>query len=215
MDNICKQCSKVFHTYKSEQRSFCTLECYFESKRIIRKCPQCGKERKHAKAQDRKDFCSMICWNKFKQKKTIYICKQCNKEIIGHPSKIRKTCSKKCANEFRTLPVEEFKRRWYQRVKEYRKNNPNKTATWKQNRRSRELGAHGSFTALEWKELQIKFNKCCAICKTKTKLTVDHIIPLCKGGTNFIKNIQPLCMPCNSKKHTKIYEQSKINLKKN
>lgn len=40
----------------------------------------------------------------------------------------------------------------------------------------------------------------CAICKTTEKLTVDHIIPLSKGGSNDLNNLQILCKSCNSKK---------------
>ena len=204
MENTCENCSKIFHTYKSESRRFCTMECFFESKRIIRKCPQCGIERKHQKNSDRKDFCSLTCWSTFRRKRVTYTCKICNKEIEGHPSKPRKTCSKICSYEYRRLPEEEYKKRRLENVRKYRKNNRDKTTIWKQNRRSRELGAKGSFTEKEWVDLKTSYNNLCAFCKLDVKLTVDHIIPLCKGGSNSIDNIQPLCMPCNSKKHIKI-----------
>lgn len=35
-------------------------------------------------------------------------------------------------------------------------------------------------------------------------LTIDHIIPVSKGGTNEDKNLRTMCRICNSKKGTKI-----------
>ena len=62
--------------------------------------------------------------------------------------------------------------------------------------------APGHFTAEEWKTLKEKYGNICLRCLKKKKLTVDHIIPLSKGGSNYISNIQPLCTSCNSVKHT-------------
>jgi 5-methylcytosine-specific restriction endonuclease McrA len=43
----------------------------------------------------------------------------------------------------------------------------------------------------------------CKKCGTKKNLTIDHIIPLSKGGTNKFSNLQCLCKKCNQKKGKK------------
>ena len=40
----------------------------------------------------------------------------------------------------------------------------------------------------------------CAHCGTPSNLTIDHIIPLGKGGTNTQDNLQMLCYSCNTLK---------------
>jgi 5-methylcytosine-specific restriction endonuclease McrA len=41
---------------------------------------------------------------------------------------------------------------------------------------------------------------CCG--RPDVKLTQDHVVPLARGGSNLIDNIQPLCASCNSSKGT-------------
>jgi len=72
---------------------------------------------------------------------------------------------------------------------------------------ARKKGAEGSYTLEEWDLLKKEFDYTCPACTLKEpeiKLTVDHIIPLIKGGSDYIENIQPLCLKCNSKKNIKI-----------
>lgn len=76
-------------------------------------------------------------------------------------------------------------------------------------RRARIRGAIGSWTAAEWEALKAECDHRCLMCglpEPEIVLTVDHIVPVSLGGTNTIDNLQPLCRPCNSKKHQKVID---------
>ena len=73
-------------------------------------------------------------------------------------------------------------------------------------RKARQVRAKGSYTLKEFEDLKKKYNNKCLCCGKKegeVKITADHVVPLSRGGGNSIKNIQPLCSVCNSRKHVK------------
>ncbi len=72
--------------------------------------------------------------------------------------------------------------------------------------RARQHGVAGTWTARDWEELCAHYGNRCLACGSAGPLTVDHVIPLEKGGTNDISNIQPLCGPCNRRKGTRIID---------
>lgn len=46
------------------------------------------------------------------------------------------------------------------------------------------------------------YGKICLCCGTSKNITIDHVIPVSKNGSNKISNLQPLCRSCNSRKRT-------------
>jgi len=89
------------------------------------------------------------------------------------------------------------------RCRDYQKRNPEVFKAKNQKRRTTKTLAGGSFTPAEWLALCKKYGNRCLCCGKRRKLTADHVIPVSKGGTSNISNIQPLCKTCNSSKGTK------------
>lgn len=59
----------------------------------------------------------------------------------------------------------------------------------------------------EWKGLIQITEGCCPVCGVYVgieRMTMDHIIPLSKGGIHHINNVQPMCRSCNSAKGTTV-----------
>lgn len=83
-------------------------------------------------------------------------------------------------------------------------------------RRASKIGNGGSHTEAQWQEVVAKYGGCCLCCGRipigiwPDVLTRDHVIPLKRGGSDDISNIQPLCNFCNvtkGERHCADYRQ--------
>ena len=108
--------------------------------------------------------------------------------------------------------VREWKREYYRAnrerifasVVEWQRLHPEQVRAKVERRRSLQSTATGSFAHSEFQALRARYDGRCLGCGVVSgSLTVDHVVPLSRGGTNGIENIQPLCGPCNSRKRSR------------
>jgi 5-methylcytosine-specific restriction endonuclease McrA len=89
------------------------------------------------------------------------------------------------------------------RISLFKSAHPKRACMYTATRNTRKTQAGGFTTPAQWLRIcrAVKFR--CLCCSKRKRLTVDHVIPICKGGTSWPNNLQPLCKTCNSKKRTK------------
>lgn len=94
---------------------------------------------------------------------------------------------RKIANSKRSVASRRDEVREYQRI--YQSNRAN--------------SIHGG--RFQWDIALWVYGNRCAICGgSEAKLTVGHIIPVSRGGTNHQWNVRPECLPCNKSKFTRL-----------
>jgi 5-methylcytosine-specific restriction endonuclease McrA len=159
-----------------------------------------------------------------------YCCKACHNARTYrwramHPERVRENARKfarqervrihrqKYAREHREIFRKSMRKHRSKHLAEYReksrayqKAHPEYFRRKVQERKAKILSVGGSYTEEEWHALCKRFGNICLCCKKKKPLTIDHVVPICKGGSNTIDNIQPLCLECNQRKHNRIID---------
>ena len=164
-------------------------------------CVQCGTY------QSKNFYKGSLCRSCYR--KSIYVkkpskfCIDCSKEIwTGTRSPRCKNCTHKY--KWRTNP--EYKAGFQKRAKTYSKTLKGRITQQNHVRRYRAImaGVKATLTTQEWQEIIEKFDYRCAYCHKRTKLEVDHVIPISKGGNHTADNVVPACRSCNASKCDKI-----------
>ena len=93
--------------------------------------------------------------------------------------------------------------------KEYQKNNKDKMIFYSSQRRALRAGNGGNYTPEQRKEMLEYFDYKCAYTGEciRNNLHIDHIIPVTKGGSNYIYNLVPSTPSANMSKGNKDVEE--------
>lgn len=94
----------------------------------------------------------------------------------------------------------------YKRYQEYwRRENRASINAYNHNRRTAKRANEGMHSAADIDIIRQSQKDRCGYCRTKLKGRgeVDHIVASSKGGANWARNLQLLCVSCNRSKHAK------------
>lgn len=123
--------------------------------------------------------------------------------------KYREANLEECRRKFRDYYAEN-RDELIQKKLAYAKANPDKINAIVNKRRATKIGAEGYY---DGKEVAILLERQRGLCLcglvdiSDGNHTVDHYIPLSRGGSNNLANLQLLCKPCNSQKGVKTMEE--------
>lgn len=169
------------------------IQLFINGKRIL--CGLCGKNRDGGHVS----YCRP-CYNDFKRKhylrnrdREIARCSKWNKENSSRVARNMQRCRDRRPEFYRQYAIS------------YAKKNPDRVALHDKNKRfKRRSKIVFPISFSEWKFIKDRFGNVCFYCNESKTLTMDHFMPLSKGGLHVPENIVPACRNCNSKKGAKI-----------
>lgn len=83
---------------------------------------------------------------------------------------------------------------------------------WQISHAHKRRASSGEYTKESLESRYAMFGNRCAYCNQDTDLSIDHVIPLSRGGTNWPANIRPACKSCNSRKSNKPWREFLVSL---
>ena len=150
-------------------------------------------------------------------------CKNCRnsnyKKYASNNLEKIKNKRKKYRQDNRLLILAKHKKDYLINKEVYRKKNSewgknNRLKTRERTRRRRFRLQEVPVFFISNKEFKKLYTSNCFYCKSQNEITIDHIIPISRGGTHGIGNLVSCCKSCNSSKNNKtIMEWKMVNKK--
>lgn len=90
------------------------------------------------------------------------------------------------------------------KIKAWQRQNPEKLREgWRRRqavRKARMVGNGGEITRAEWLSIVASTSGLCLYCQRPSRIVVDHVVPINRGGQTVRANLAPCCQRCNSRK---------------
>jgi 5-methylcytosine-specific restriction endonuclease McrA len=144
-------------------------------------------------------------------------CANCGRSISMDRRTDAKFCSRKCvdANRDRSDYQRSYAARRSELQNARRAANPAQEAGYRAQRRGLEKVAQEGLrpiTSKEWESVLRHWDHRCAYCHQDRQLTMDHVVPISRGGKHSIGNLVPACKSCNSAKRDKFISEWKAGV---
>lgn len=207
---------------------YCSQRCRSKSKnqkhykRPTRSCPGCAMDLTGRHGQTK--YCSNACrrWvanGHHELRVSAPHCKRCGAPMAGKMMTAA-YCTKACklaASEGRRRRddharyIKERERRIAYAI-EYAKQNPHVGQAAKRKRKAL-MASAGMFrvSTRDWSRLVQRYGGRCFYCEVEAPMTMDHVVPISRGGTHSIGNLLPACAKCNSSKRHRTVMEWRMN----
>jgi len=116
----------------------------------------------------------------------------------------------------RKIYQRENRKRLSETSKRYAQAHPEKIKLYKDKNRAKRKAAKGTCTTAQWLAKCEYHGWRCYLCGSQLdhkSLTIEHRIPLTKGGTEWPANLAPACLPCNLSKNNKTEREYRDHVK--
>jgi len=194
----CVQCEKEFE-WESNTQNTCSPECKYERKKFI--------DREWMRQKRAKDPDCKLKDKKWKQNPE-YKKKQCEYEKERRKNGLDwRSNHKEESREYDKKYFQDNKEKLMNWSKEYSRKNPEYAKRMKMLSKNRKYGVDHEVPDVKTIRKRMNIFKGCCYCGTKEKLTMEHLMPISKGGDHSENNLFGACFSCNSSKQDRDFKE--------